>query len=104
MRNNEIKLKYLQLFEKDLKDAVLYIKDTLNNPSAARDLADKVEIAILERMKYPTSFEPYRSIRKRKETYYCIHVDNYSIFYVVNDDVMELRRFIYSKRNIDEIL
>ena len=56
MRNNEIKLKYLPIFEKDLKDAVIYIKETLNSPSAARDLADKTEMAILERTKYPTSF------------------------------------------------
>lgn len=104
MRNNEIKLKYLPIFEKDLKDAVLYIKETLNSPTAARDLADKTEMAILERMKYPTSFEPFHSITERKETYYCIHVNNYSIFYVVENDVMEIRRFIYSKRNIDEIL
>jgi len=40
----------------------------------------------------------------RNYPYYRINVRNFSIFYVVIDDTMEVRRLLYSKRNIDELL
>ncbi|MCM1488697.1 MAG: type II toxin-antitoxin system RelE/ParE family toxin, partial [Firmicutes bacterium] len=35
---------------------------------------------------------------------YRIYVGNYTVFYVVIGDVMEVRRFIYSRRNFDRLL
>lgn len=39
-----------------------------------------------------------------RDPYYRINVRNFSVFYVVIDDTMEVRRLLYSKRNIDELL
>lgn len=98
------KLRYLPLFENDLNDAVSYIINVLNNPKATEKLIRETEKAILERAKSPVSFEPYRSDKQRKDLYYRIYVRNYTVFYVVIDDVMEPRRFIYSARDFDRLL
>ena len=52
----------------------------------------------------PLSFELYRSPKKSADTYYRIYVGNYTVFYVVIDDVMEVRRLIYSARDFDRLL
>jgi hypothetical protein len=41
---------------------------------------------------------------KEHVVYYRIYVKNYTIYYTVIDDVMEIRRFVYSRRNIKDIL
>ncbi|MBA1336578.1 MAG: hypothetical protein HPY66_3013 [Firmicutes bacterium] len=55
-------------------------------------------------MNCPLAFEPFQSNRKRKNPYYRIYVDNFTVYYVVIDDVMEARRVIYSGRNADKII
>ncbi len=103
MKNN-FRLRYLPLFERDLLEIVDYISNVLKNPTAAERLINDLEAAILNRLNFPLSFQPYPSLKKRDHPYYRIHVRNYTVFYVVIDDVMEVRRLIYSARNIDEHL
>ena len=71
---------------------------------AAMKLIDLTEQAILKRLNNPLSFQPIQSKRKRKYPYYRINVNNYAVFYVVIDDVMEVRRFLYSRRDIQSII
>ena len=99
--NKIYKLRYLSLFYSDLEQAVMYISNVLQNPQSAIKLINDTEKAIQERLKFPLSFEPYHSVHQRKYPYYRIQVGNYYVFYVVIDDIMEVRRFIYSRRNID---
>lgn len=98
------KLRYLPLFAEDLYNAASYISNRLENPTAAERLINEVEKAILERLDMPLSFEPYHSSKKRNDTYYRIYVGNYTVFYVVIDDVMEVRRLIYSLRDFERLL
>lgn len=98
------KLRYLPIFAEDLSEAVSYISGRLHNPQAAEKMLAEVEKAILERLEMPLSFEPYKSLKSRKDTYYRIYVGNYTIFYVVIGDVMEVRRIIYSARDFDRLL
>ena len=97
-------LRYLPLFYADLEQAAMYISNVLQNPQSAVKLIDDTEKAIQERLKFPLAFEPYHSNRQRKYPYYRIQVGNYYVFYVVIGDTMEVRRFIYSRRNIDGML
>jgi len=92
------------LFEEDLLKATDYITNTLQNPSAAHRLVDDIELAIVKRLEMPLSFAPYQSSKIRNHPYYRINVRNFSIFYVVIDDTMEVRRLLYSKRNIDKLI
>ena len=75
-----------------------------------KDLKDVIEISestlypILKRLENPVAFEPYNSLKDRKHKYYRIIVKNYSVFYVVIDNVMEVRRFIYNGRDISKFI
>ena len=102
--DKEYTLTYLPQFEHDLVAARDYIAFTLQNPTAALRLIEDTEQAILKRLENPLIFQPYPSTRKRKHPYYRINVRNFAVFYVVIDNVMEVRRFEYSKRNLPEIL
>ncbi|MCD7835142.1 MAG: type II toxin-antitoxin system RelE/ParE family toxin [Lachnospiraceae bacterium] len=104
MQNETYQLRYLPLFEQDLLETVDYISNVLQNEDAAERLIDDVEEAILKRLNNPLAFEPYRSAKKREHLYYRIYVRNYTVFYVVIGNVMEVRRLIYTARNIDNIL
>lgn len=104
MNKQTYKLTFLPLFEKDLLEVTDYITNILQNPSAARRLIDDIELAIVKRLEMPLSFAPYQSSKIRSHPYYRINVRNFSIFYVIIDDTMEVRRLLYSKRNIDKLL
>ena len=97
-------LRILPLFEEDLNEIVDYITLRLRNPIAANDLVDAVEKAINERLPSAEAFERYHSKRERRYPYYRIPVKNFMIFYVVIDNVMEVRRILYARRNWKEML
>jgi len=92
------------MFEQDLAEAREYIAFTLKNPTAALRLVADTERAILKRLSNPLGFEPHRSAKDRELPYYRINIRNYSVFYVVIGDVMEVRRFVYGKRNLPDII
>ena len=98
------KLSFLPLFEQDLNEIVDYITANLQNPSAAERLVDDIEATVYKRLETPLSFAPFRSSKKRPHPYYRINVRNFSVFYVVIDDTMEVRRVLYTKRNLDKLL
>lgn len=104
MLGGKYSLRYLTRYEQDLNDIVDYIIFKLNNPEGAINLVKRIENAILERSNCTLSFEPFRSIRKRKHTYYRIYVDNFTVYYVVIEDVMEVRRLLYNSRDTGRIL
>jgi len=98
------KISYSPLFFQDLNKIILYIKNELNNVVAANELLDEIEKNILNRVDFPTAYESYRASKKRKNVYYRIYVKNYVIFYVVIDDIIEVRRILYSKRDFRKFL
>ena len=100
MEDKHYKLRFLPMFEDDLNEIVDYVVDRLQNPEAAKHLVDMVQHAIQERLPHAEAFEPYPSAKERQYPYYRIYVRNYIIFYVVIDDVMEVRRILYNRRNM----
>ena len=67
---------------------------------AARNLVNEVEAAIMKRLPNAESFATYQSLAVHPYPYYYIQIHKYLVFYVVIDDVMEVRRIIYSRRNM----
>ncbi len=100
MDGKRYELRILPLFEEDLNEIVDYIAFRLQNPIAAERLVDDVESAIQERLHCAEAFEPYRSARDRQYPYYRIQVRNFTIFYVVIGNTMEVRRILYSRRDL----
>lgn len=104
MNQDEYILKFISLFEDDLNEITNYIVQNLQNPEAAHKLIDDVETAIYKRLTCPLAFAPYDSSKNRLYPYYRINVRNFSIFYVVIGNTMEVRRILYAKRNLDSLL
>lgn len=104
MEEKHYKLRFLPLFDDDLNRAIDYIAFELENPEAAEHLADSVQNTIRERLHCAEAFEAYPSSRERKYPYYRIYVKNYIVFYVVIDDVMEVRRLISRRGYRNHIL
>lgn len=98
------RLQYLPLFWDDLNSAVSYIANVLHNPSAAERLIDMTEEGILRHLEAPTQAAVYKTTRQRPLPYYWFEVGSYMVFYVVFDDVMEVRRFIYGARDLTRML
>lgn len=104
MTEKQYKLSYLPTFVDDFNQAVDYIAGNLANPIAAENFINAVETAIFERQPYADCFQPYPSAHKKKYPYYYIPVGNYCVYYVLIDDVMEIRRLLYGHRNIENML
>ena len=102
--NKKHKIIYFPLFYEDLDNITDYIKNKLKNEIALGKFVDKLEKEIKERASNPTSYEEYRSNKKRKNKYYRIYVDNFTVFYTEKNNVMEVRRILYSKRNFNKLI
>lgn len=102
MAGKRYELRILSMFEEDLNKIVDYICLDLQNPIAAESMVDAVEKAIHERLSCAEAFEPYHSAKERRYPYYRISVKNYTIYYVVIGNIMEVRRIMYSRRDIEK--
>ncbi|MBO4319989.1 MAG: type II toxin-antitoxin system RelE/ParE family toxin [Treponema sp.] len=97
-------LSYLPIAKQDLAEIIDYIQNNLQNPIAAKNTLSKIENAILERLESPESFAIWQSKKKRPYPYRRINVGNYTVWYVVIDKVMEIRRILYSHRNEENLI
>lgn len=105
MLEHEYKLVFLPLAEDDLTEIAIYISLQLQNPSSALLVMNRIRDAIFERSKAPESFQKFESANNRSDTYYRINIGkSYSVFYVVKDKTMEVRRILYSARDLDSLL
>ena len=100
----EYSLRYLPIAENDLIEIVDYIQNTLKNPIAAENTLEKIESAILKRLESPESFAVWPSKKEHQYPYRRINVGNYSVWYVIIDDVMEVRRILYSHRDETDLI
>lgn len=102
--NKKYEVRYTELFYQDLNTILKYIKYELESPEAAKRLFDTIIKEISNRAYNADCYEKYESTKKRKNTYYRIYVKNYIIFYVIENNVMEIRRILYRKRNFKKII
>ena len=100
----EYTLRYLPLAEQDLSEIVNYIQNNLENPIAAENTLSKIETAILERLESPEFFAVWQSKKQRPYPYRKINVGNYTVWYVVIDHIMEVRRILYSRRDEENLI
>lgn len=95
------KLKYLPLALKDLRDITSYISDTLKAPKAAMDLIDELDRSISRLQQFPYSCRVYQPVLSLEAEYRMLPVKNYLVFYVVNENKVEIHRIVYAKMNLE---
>ena len=100
--NNNFTLKYSLTFYEDFDKIISYIKYKLKNVIAVNNLMDAVEKEINDRLQNPLGYEKYNT--KAGNVYYRIYIKNYMVFYTVTNNVMEIRRITYSKRDFDKLI
>jgi len=98
------KIHYLPVALDDLKDIINYIAHTLESPQAAKNLISKINKAVLKTADNPFRCHLYASPEKLKNAYRVLNIDNYSLFYVIEKNKIEIHRIIYSRRDITRIL
>lgn len=105
MPGHKYKLVFLPIAEEDLSEIVIYISHQLQNPNGAMNVMNRIRDAIFSRRNAPESFQKFESAKKRSEIYYRINIGkSYSVFYVVKGNIMEVRRILYSARDLDSLL
>ena len=104
MANKKYEIRYLPTFISQLNNILYYITYELKNKIAADNFYNEVVKQIEIRSNAPESYEVFKTIKGRKIKHYKINVKNYTIFYVVKDNVMEIRRIYYSQRNFENLI
>ena len=104
MEKNKYAIRYSATYINQFNNILKYLVNNLNSRIAAESFYNDVISEIEKRSYNPTSYEKYISNKKRKNTYYRIYVKNYTIFYTVKDNIMEVRRILYSRRNFDKFV
>lgn len=104
MANKKYEIKYLPTFISQFNNILYYITYELKNKIAADNFYSEVVKQIEIRSEAPESYEVFKTIRNEEIKYYKINVKNYTIFYVVKNNVMEIRRIYYSQRNFENLI
>ena len=98
------KIRFMPLAIQDISEITDYIADVLGAPQAAYDLLTKIDEAVEPLEQFPFAFPAYKDAAFAKLGYRIRPVDNYLLFYVVAGNAVEIRRVIYAKRNLPDLL
>lgn len=100
------KVQFLPLAQNDLVETVRYIANDLYNKQAANKLADEIIKATDTLADFPYAYPAYMPIRPVKNEYRKIRVQNYLIFYTVNEKMktVTVSRVVYAKRDYDKLV
>ena len=104
MDNKKYNIKYLPTFIYQLNNILYHLTYVLKNKNAAERFREEVIEKIEKRSESPTSFEIFKNSKIEKTNWYRIYVKNYTISYVVKNDVMEVRRIYYSRRSFEKLI
>ena len=97
------KIKYSELFYEDLGLIVQYILDKSKSVKIARQFYEDVLVCVEERAFGADSYETFQPYEDAPD-YYRIYFGNYTVFYVIADDTMDVRRILWSGMNMPKHL
>ena len=100
------RLEYLPIAKQDMMEIVWYISHKLPNPAAAQRLADEMIEAAEKLTNFPYSNSVYHPIRPLRQEYRRMLVQNYLMFYYVNEaqKLITIARVIYARRDYENLL
>ncbi len=95
-------IEYLPIAQNDLLNIFEYI--FLDNPSAAEQFVNKIDKSILKLESFPELGVVPKDDRLGLLGYRMLVIDNYLAFYVIKDQIIEIRRIIHGKRKFSFLL
>ena len=100
------KLEYLPIACQDMVEIVRYISGELENPAAADRLAEELIEAGDSIPAFPDANPAYTPIRPLKHEYRKLLVQNYFMFYWVDEDkqLVTVACVIYARRDFEQLL
>ena len=100
------KLEYLPVAQRDMVEIVRYISGELQNLTAAARLAMELVNAAESVLTFPYALPAYQPIRSLKREYRKILVQNFLMFYWVDEEkkLVTVARVVYAKRDISRLL
>src|SRR5665648_1293797 len=96
---NKYPIEYLPIAEKDLIEILEYVQ--IDNHTAALQLLDEIDKAISDLAYLPYMGYIPKDQRLIQLSYRNLVVENYLVFYVVLDEIVEIRRLLHRKRKYD---
>ena len=101
MKNNKYNIRYSTSFNNELVEILDYLTNELNNPSAAIRLVNELE----ERIKILNMFPKlFTSKVHNGIQIYKFNIQNYSVFYSIENSNILICHIFYSKRNFSDII
>ena len=93
------KLEYLKTALDDISQIISYIKDTLCNKTAAISLLKNILKVSDKLTVFPYSYPVYTPIRKLKYEYRKLVIQNYIMFYYINESTktVTISRVVYAR-------
>jgi plasmid stabilization system protein ParE len=106
MAFKEYDFELTEIAESDIDEAFEYIAEILDNPDAASDLVEELEIQISGICKKPESGRIVKNDFLRRNDIWRFLVKNYIAYYIIDyeNEKIVILRFIYSGRNQDNIV
>ena len=96
---NKYPIEYLPIAEKDLIEILEYVQ--IDNPVAALQLLEEIDKAISKLAYFHYMGYIPKDQRLIQLNYRTLVVENYRVFYVVLDEIIEIRRILHGKRKYD---
>ncbi len=100
--DKKYKIEYLPIAEQDLNDIFEYIM--IDHPDAALRMANQIDESVLTLEAFPYMGSVPNDPRLQALHYRFLIVEPYLIFYVINDNIVEIRRILHGKRKYNFLL
>jgi toxin ParE1/3/4 len=102
MKQPKYTIRLLQAAQEDFKEIITYI--ALDNPSAAEAIADKIEKSLSNLSTYPLIGKIPNEEELATMGYRFLVVQNYLIFYTIEDQIIWVHRIIHGAREFLSLL
>ena len=96
------KIHYLPIAQQDLVEIFNYIMS--DNPKAASSFIDKIDKSISKLETFPRLGVVPKDDRLGFMGYRMLVIDNYLVFYIIKDSIVEIRRIIHGSRKYSFLL
>jgi toxin ParE1/3/4 len=102
MKQPKYTIRLLQAAQEDFKEIITYI--ALDNPSAAEAIADKIKKSLSNLSTYPLIGKIPNEEELATMGYRFLVVQNYLIFYTIEDQIIWVHRIIHGAREFLSLL